>query len=130
METLVRVLQQAVQTAEVPDSWKESSTVLIPKKQKPKVNEYRPIALTNIGYKLMMSVLRENIEEHLKKNNLIQENQAGFTTGGRVENNVLIMRYCVEKSFEMKKPLIAISIDFAKAFDSIKREIMIRVMKN
>lgn len=129
LESMLRVLKQAIQTAEVPDRWKESSTVLVPKKHKPKVNEYRPIALTNIGYKLMMSILRENIEEHISMNNLAQENQAGFTTGGRVENNVLIMRHCVEKSYEMQKSLIAISIDFSKAFDSIKRDVMVRVMK-
>ena len=31
--TLVRTLKQSIQMAEVPDSWKESTTVLIPKTQ-------------------------------------------------------------------------------------------------
>ena len=75
-----------------------------------------------------MSVLRMGIEEHIEENNCGKENQAGFTTGGRIENNLLILKYCVEKSFKIKKPLIVISIDFSKAFDSIKRDFLIKTL--
>lgn len=49
----------------ISEKWKMSSTVMIPKKSKPKVNELRPTALTNIAYKLVMSLMRMNIEENL-----------------------------------------------------------------
>lgn len=47
--------------------------------------------------------------------------QAGFTKGGRVEDNLLILQYCEERAFKMKRSLIASALDISKAFDSVKR---------
>ena len=33
-----------------------------PKNKKPRVNEFRPIALTNISYKILMDILKNKIE--------------------------------------------------------------------
>ena len=38
----------------VPEGWKESKTVMTPKTGKPTAKERRPIALTNVGYKIFM----------------------------------------------------------------------------
>ena len=42
-------------TGNVPDSWKGSRTVMIPKKNRPTVADLRPIAMTDISCKIMMS---------------------------------------------------------------------------
>lgn len=75
-----------------------------------------------------MAALRLNIEEQIRRNGWEKENQAGFTAGGRIENNILILRYCREISFTNKKSLIVISIDYAKAFDSVRRDMMVKVL--
>ena len=43
---------------EVPTSWMTSITKLIPKSNKPTAKDLRPIALTNIFYKMMMAIVR------------------------------------------------------------------------
>ena len=114
-----------------PEDWKSSKTVMIPKVKKPKVNELRPIALTNISYKSFMNVaVRNKIEDHLRQNKEIKENQSGFTKKGRIENNLFILKYCIDNAFKFKKSLIVISIDFQKAYDSIKREKLISILKD
>jgi len=45
-----------------------------------------------------------------------------------LKNNLFILRYCIENSFVMKKNLVVISIDFAKAYDSIKRDEMVNIL--
>ena len=90
---------------------------MIPKTRHPKAKDLRLIALTNVGYKLMMSVIRNSLEDRIIKNRLAKETQAGFTEK-RIGNNIFLLN-CIEKSFKMKKPLIVTSIDFAKAYDSI-----------
>lgn len=45
LEELTRCLNLVVKNNKVPENWKVSKTVMIPKTQKPKVMEYRPIAL-------------------------------------------------------------------------------------
>ena len=124
LKVLTKCLKNEVEIKEKPQKWKQSKT-----KMMKKVKELRPIALTNMSYKIFMSLVKNEIEEHLESNGEMKETQAGFTTGGRVEDNLLILQYCVEEIYKKKKNLIVISIDFKKAYDSIKREKIIEVMK-
>ena len=75
-----------------------------------------------------MSLLKLQLEEHLKKTEQMLETQAGFTTGGKIEDNIFLLQYCVEESYKRKVPLIVTSIDYSKAFDSIDRARMIEVL--
>ena len=36
-----------------------------------------------------------------------------------MEDNLFMLRYCVETSYKRREPLIVIAIDFAKEFDSV-----------
>ena len=66
---------------------------MVPKTRKPAAKELRPIALTNVSYKLFMSILINKIEEHPKENDELLEIQAEFTKAGRVEDNLFLLRY-------------------------------------
>ena len=128
-ELLAKCFNKVIEEGRVPVSWKESRTVMVPKKNKPKVTELRPIAMTNVSYKLFMSVVVKNpIEKHIISNKVMKENQSGFTEKGRLENNLIILKYCIDKSFRDKKTLYVTTVDFSKAFDSIKRDNLIRVL--
>ena len=83
-----------------PESWIISRTKMIRKERRPTVRDFRPIAITNISYKIFMSLIRERIEEHLRQNNRIKENEIGFTGGGRIEYNHMIMQYIIEKTIK------------------------------
>ena len=102
---------------------------MIPKKKNPTVKYLRPIALTEISYKIYMTLIKDEIEEHLSSNNEMKEVQTGFTKGGRTEDNLFTLQYCIEKSFKMKLELFVTSVDFKKAFDSIIRKEIIRSIK-
>ena len=55
--------------------------------------------------------------------------QAGFTKGGNILDNLFIIRECVEETYRKKEQMVAIAIDFKKAYDSIKRETMVQILK-
>ena len=57
---------------------------MIPKVNKPRILDHRPIAVTVNSSKLICSILRKKIEEQLKDSNIIFENQYGFTKGGKI----------------------------------------------
>lgn len=76
----------------------------------------------------MMGILKMKNEAHLKENNQINELQAAYINQRRIADNMLILKYCIEKSYKMKKCLVVTSIDFSKAFDSIKRHKIIETM--
>ena len=113
-----------------PNSWALSKTVMIPKKKKPTIRDLRPIALTNSTYKLFMGILKTKEEHYIRQIQQESEVQAGFAKNRRLADNLYILDYCIKESFKMKKPLYVISIDFSKAFDSIKRDTLIQVLKS
>ena len=76
--------QLLVKTNKIPQTWSESKTVLIPKINKPSIKDLRPIALTNILYKVFMGILKTKIENHIKDTENESEIQAGFTKKRRV----------------------------------------------
>ena len=108
--------------------WEISNTNMLPKISKPKSGDLRPIALTDVSYKLFMNLNGTNIDQHVIKNGERKYNQGGFSKGSQIEDNLFILQYCIESSFKAKKPLIVISVDFSKAFDSIKREKIIEAL--
>lgn len=80
IKLLTESFREILENGTGPDEWKESRTIMVPKKNKPKVSELRPIAITNVSYKLFMSVtVQEYIEKHLIDNKLVKDNQNGFT---------------------------------------------------
>ena len=76
-----------------------------------------------------MGILKCKIEDHIKKNNYINDLQTGATKGRRVTENIFILQYCIDKTFKDKKKLYMISIDYSKAFDSVNRSKMIEVLE-
>ena len=129
LTTLVKCFERELEIKEKPKGWKKSRTKMVEKKRRPMAKDLRPIALTDVSYKIFMSMVKEDIDDHLILNEEDNECQAGFTEGGRIEDNILVLQYCVEESFRERKTLIVTSIDFRKAFDSVKRSALIEVMK-
>ena len=76
-----------------------------------------------------MGILKDKIEYHIYVNNFTNELQCGATKGRRPAENLFILRYCIDFSFINKKPLYILSIDYAKAFDSIKRLEMMKILQ-
>ena len=76
-----------------------------------------------------MVVLKTKIKHHIRYIKEEREVQAGFTKNRRISDNVIVLDYCVKESFKRKNPLYLISIDFQKAFDSIKRDTLIYALK-
>ena len=76
-----------------------------------------------------MGILKTKIESHLKMTDKLNDLQTGATSGRRVYENIFILYNCIQKTFINKTELFILSIDFTKAFDSIDRLMMIKVLK-
>ena len=114
------------------EDWLGSKTTMIAKNRKPMILEYRPIAVTPWSSKIACTFYREKIEEHLKECAIIYENQYGFTKGGRIEDCMFTLNYIANRTFESKrkehKSLYFTFIDFKKAYDSVDRAELIKVL--
>ena len=89
--------------------------------KKPTAKQMRPIALTDVSYKLFMTILGAKIDRYILENNKNMETPAGFTTGSMIEDNLFLLQYCIEGYYKLKRPLIVTCLDYSKAFNSIRR---------
>ena len=76
-----------------------------------------------------MGILKSKLEKHIKDIGQDSEVQAGFTKNRRIADTLFVLDYCIKESYKIRKPLFLISIDFAKAFDSVKRDKLVNVLK-
>ena len=79
---LASIVETSNKTGLLPEDWKCANITAIYKKGNKKVaGNYRPISLTSIVCKLMETLVREEIIEHMKRNKLFSKKQFGFLSG-------------------------------------------------
>jgi hypothetical protein len=79
---LARIFETSNKTGLLPEDWKCANITAIYKKGNKKIaGNYRPISLTSIVCKLMETLVREEIIEHMKRNKLFSKKQFGFISG-------------------------------------------------
>ena len=105
---------------------------MIPKKDKPKILDNRPIAVTVNSNKIVCTILRKKIDEFLESKGVVYRNQFGFTEGGRVEHCMFMLDYIANMTYEKVRKsghsLFFAFVDFKKAYDSIDRQKLIEVL--
>ena len=130
MSALKEGIKRIVEEGGEPERWRESRTVMLPKKKRPTVADLRPIALMDVSYKMVMKVVKEEIERHLEESGMVRWEQAGFTKGGEILDNLLILGECVRQAYREREQLVVVAVDFRKAYDSIRREKVLEVLKD
>lgn len=105
---------------EIPSDWKESHIVKIPKKgDLSNCNNYRGISLLSIPGKVFNRVILERIRDATDPQ--LRDQQAGFRRNRSCSDQIATLRIIVEQSLEWKSPLYINFIDYEKAFDSLDR---------
>ena len=99
IEKLTASYKKVLEEKQEPTEWIKSKTIMIPKKNRPTETEPRPIAMTDLSYKILMSLIGREIEKHVAENKIEKFEQAGFTKGGNILDNLFIIRECVEETY-------------------------------
>ena len=104
--------------AVIPESWKKSSIrVLFKKGDSRQPENYRPICIIPVLYKLFSKVIAGRIKDIL--NSQQSTDQAGFRPDFSCDDNLFTLTLLAEKCKEFNVPLWVATLDFKKAFDSI-----------
>ena len=115
----------------LPNEWLKASITAIHKKGDKSIpGNYRPISMTSIICKIMESLVRDKLIEHMERNDLFSNSQHGFVPRGDCTTNLLV---CVEKWAEILEANDCVDVvytDFAKAFDSVPHQRLLLKLKN
>ena len=98
-----------------PDRWTSKKLICLPKTANADHTQFRPISLLEDSRKLLLGVL---IKKAFKPS-LLSHTQHGFREGFSTDSASAILTDIIATAKRNKKPLIGITIDISKAFDSI-----------
>ena len=117
---LANLMQRSLIEGFVPDDWKIADVTPIFKKgKKSDPANYRPVSLTSQIGKVMESILKDDMLDHIRKYNLITDTQHGFVSRRSCLTNLLVFLEEVTKYIDNGHPVDAIYLDFQKAFDKV-----------
>jgi Reverse transcriptase (RNA-dependent DNA polymerase) len=83
---------------------------------------YRPVSLTSVPCKILESLIKDKIMQHLSENNLLKDSQHGFMPNRSCATNLFEFMDSVTKNVDSGKPVDIFYLDFSKAFDSVPHE--------
>jgi ribonuclease HI len=115
------IYNQCLQRGQFPKKWKTAQIIPITKPGKENSTEpskYRPISLINIGGKILEKLLINRINHHLYKNDLLLDNQYGFTPQKSTIDAAMEVKKYIEPELEQRKVVIMTSLDVEGAFNS------------
>ena len=129
IQFLHRLCKQIWEDEIFPLDWKRAIIVPIHKKKdKLDCNNYRGISLLCHCSKIFTSILMDRLRSRTEE--ILSEEQAGFRASRSTIDQIFTLRQLAEKYTEFSKSLYICYVDFKKAFDSIWREGLWKVMRH
>ena len=120
------IFDQSLKEGSLPVSWREATVVAIHKKG-PKTDAciYRPVSLTSVVCKMLESIIKDHIMQHLASNSLLNDHQYGFHPGRPCELQVLRILNDWTRYADNKIPVDILYLGYQKAFDKVPRQRLI-----
>jgi len=110
----------------LPEEWKESITVPIYKKgNKIDCNNYRGISILPNTYTILSNILLSRSIPYSEE--IIGDHQCGFRRNRSTTDHIFCIRQILEKKWEYSEAAHQLFIDFKKAYDSVRREVLYNV---
>ena len=123
------LFNKSYRTSTFPDDWKNANVVPIHKKGlKNDVANYRPVSLTSLVMKIFEKCIRDEIYSLCKDK--ITPNQHGFLPNRSCNTQMVPFVNSLSLTLNCKGQSDVIYFDFAKAFDSVNHDIILRKLKN
>ena len=124
------IFNKSVKEGIVPEDWRLAHiTPIFKKGSRSKPGNYRPISLTSVTCKVLETIIRDKITEHLDKHGLIHDTQHGFRKGKSTTTNLLEYLEIITKSVDEGTPIDVVYLDLAKAFDTVPHKRLLKKIK-
>ena len=114
-------------TGIVPEDWRIANVAVIHKKgPKKECGNYRPASLTSQVSKVLETLVRDAILDHLYSKKLIRDTQHGFTKRRTCLTNLLKFLEEVTAYVDEGSPVDVLYLDISKKFDKIPHKRLVK----
>nr|CAH8838951.1 unnamed protein product [Trichobilharzia regenti] len=128
-DMLTPLLHKVWEEGKVPTDWRKGYLAKLPKKGDLRLcKNWRGIMLLSTPSKILSRIILERIKDALDTE--LQPEQAGFRKGKSCSDQIATLRIIIiEQSMEWQSNFYLNFIDFEKAFESVDREVIWKVLK-
>ena len=117
---LTLIFNRCLRQQNVPQSWKDATTVLIHKKDNPSdPSNFRPIALMSCIYKLFMGVLGKRLSSWALHHDIISNEQKSARPSEGCYEHTFLLKSIIRDSRVNKRSICVAWLDLRNAFGSI-----------
>lgn len=126
---LLLMYNECIDKQEMTTTMKQGLITLIPKPGKDPliIENWRPVSLLNIDYKILAQVYAKRLKKNLEE--IISENQNGFMANRHISSNVRLVLDLIDYSDYINSKALMVFLDFYKAFDSIEHSFIIQTLQ-
>ena len=111
----------------MPDEWKESIKVTVYKKRdKTDCSNYRGISLFTTTYKVLSNILLSRLTPYAEE--VTGDHQFGLRSNMSTTDHIFCIRQILDKKWEYNEAVHQLFIDFKKAYDSVRREVLHNIL--
>nr|VZI50559.1 unnamed protein product [Spirometra erinaceieuropaei] len=130
MDHLTALFQEMWRQGEVPQDFKDATIVHLYKRKgnRQVCDNHRGISLLNIAGKIFARILLNRLNNHLEQG-LLPENQCGLRRRCGITDMIFAVRQLQEKCQEMRTHLYSTFLDLTKAFGTVNREGLWKIMQ-
>ena len=120
---LALLYRKSLDTGMVPQDWKLGRVVPIFKKgDRHDPTNYRPVSLTSVACKVLESLIRDELMQHLVDAQLLSQCQHGFRPRRSCATQLLEVLDEWSRAMENHQAVDVLYLDFQKAFDSVPHQ--------
>ena len=123
------IFKMSLELGECPSDWRSANVTPIHKKgDRTDPGNYRPVSLTSQVCKVLESIIRKHLLEHLTRNKILRDEQHGFREGRSCLSNLLELMEDWTKIIDEGDGIDVAYLDFRKAFDLVSHKHLIYKM--
>ena len=121
-------LNEGFEKNELSETQKQGILILLHKKgDKRLLDNWRPISLLNIDYKIVAKVICKRLQNVINK--IISKDQTGYLKLRSASENLRLVEDIIDFCLHLNLPGILIFIDFKKAFDNVAHNFLFKLLR-
>jgi len=125
---LLNIYNYIWKEGEIPVEWKTANLILKPGKDKHSHKGFRPVSLLNTMAKILEKIVNTRLIWFLEKSKILSDQQSGFRNHRSTIHSLTIIKSEVNDALNSNRYLGLISIDIAKAYDSVWRHRVLQIL--